>query len=318
MSEMAVPKELHTATESRPSHIEDDSQDLQISLHSGESYTTTSSESEEEKVYLKDLKNPNLFLTKTAGMMIVYTTFWVAAGLFIIFNMIRSKVLYRSMNLKATVWVFFVFALITKVVASFAHKFVGKFHLILFALDIVLSTLAFFGLYWHFEMVNSDSYQYNGHFVVISGFMFFSTAFGFLFSTLIRLKHTPYSAIAGILMMTIFNIIALSITRATWRVHNVKFYQYFLLWFYFFILDLYIAINAKFILERRKEVYTSKQVLRAFFNFNTDWFSFFWVDLFKSMKGKKKKNKNKNKKKRNKKKSKKSSGSSGSGSDSDD
>lgn len=252
MSELAVPNNEQTETSAVRTMENDTEQNLSVSLHSGESSSSSTESSESENEKLSDAKNPNLFLTKAAALMIVYTSFFVWTSIFIIFNMIRSKILYRSMNLKATVWVFFTFALITKILASFAHKFVKKFHAVLYVVDIVLSTFAFLGLYWHFEMVNSDAYQYNGHFVIISGFLFFSTAFGFLFSTLIRLKHTPYSAIAGILMMTIFNIIALAIIKASWKIHNVKFYQHFLLWFYFFLLDIYVAVNAKFILEQRK------------------------------------------------------------------
>lgn len=301
MSVHAVPNNEQTITSAVRTNEEETHQNLSVSLHSGNTDSSSQDSSEDEqKVMLSEVKNANLFLTKAAFLMIVYTSFFVWTSIFIIFNMIRSKILYRSMNLKATVWVFFTFALITKILASFAHKFVKKFLAVLYVIDIVLSTFAFLGLYWHFEMVNSDAYQYNGHFVIISGFLFFSTAFGFLFSTLIRLKHTPYSAIAGIIMMTIFNIICLSIVKASWKVHNVKFYQHFLLWFYFFILDVYVAVNAKFVLEQRKEKYESKEIFRAFFNFNTDWFSFFWIDLFKSMKNKKKKKKKSKKKKKKK------------------
>ena len=294
MSMQAVPKDLNTVTESKLTPIDNSDESLSESLHS-----ETDSEGSEESVkkFVSDMKNPGTFLTKVAGLMVFYNICLVSMALFIIFDMIRAKMFYRSMDMKTTVWVFFVFALIIKMIGGFANKFLGKVMSVLFILDCVFSAFAFFGFYWYFETVNANSYEYNGHYVIICGFCLLSTSFGFLFSTLIRLKRTPYSVLAGIIMMSVFNIIALSIVKGIWKIHNMKFYKYFLIWMWFLFLNIYIALNSKFLVEKRAGRFLEKEAAHAFFTYSTDWFSFFWLDMFASFKSKKSK-KRKNKKKK--------------------
>ena len=294
MSDMAVPIDMNTITESKRSN-EDSS--LSASLDDTSEYT----ESEVSvKKTVSEMKVPASFLTKTAGLMVLYTLFFLGMSLFIVFNLIRAKLWYRSMNLRSTVWVFFIFAIIFKLIGSFANRFLKKIQGLLFILDCIFSAFAFFGLYWHFETINSNAYEYNGHYVIIYGVCFFSTSMGFLFSTLIRLRRTPYSVMTGIVIMSIFTIITLSIIKAVWPVHNMKFYKYFTVWFWMLILQIYVAFNSKFILEKRAKKLYAKDFIHVFFAYNTDWFSFFWVDVFKTIMAKKKSKKKLKKRKRNK------------------
>jgi hypothetical protein len=295
MSMMAVPKDIQTVTESKLTPPDKSDSSLSESLHS-ESDSDMSEVS--VKKHVSEMKNSNVFLTKIAGLMVFYNLCLLAMSIFIITDLIRAKMLYRSMDLKSTVWVFFVLALIIKMIGSFGNKYLGKVMGLLFILDCVFSAFAFFGFYWFFETVSADSYEYNGHYVIICGFCLLSTSFGFLFSTLIKLKKTPYSALAGIIMMSIFNIIALAIIKGIWKIHNMRFYKYFLIWMWFLFLNIYIAINSKYLLEKRADRFLEKETVHAFFTYSTDWFSFFWIDLFTSFKSKKKNKKKKNKKKR--------------------
>ena len=296
MSMMAVPKDINTVTESKLTPPDKSNESLSESLHS-DSDSDVSEES--VKKFVSDMKSSNLFLTRIAGLMIFYNLCLLSMALFIIFDMIRAKMLYRSMDMKATVWVFFVFALIIKMIGSFGNKYLSKVMGLLYLVDCIFSAFAFFGLYWFFETVNANSYEYNGHYVIICGFVLLSTSFGFLFSTLIKLKRTPYSVLAGIIMMTIFNIIALAIIKAIWKIHNMKFYKYFLIWMWFLFFNIYIALNSKYLLEKRAGRFLETESTHGFFTYTTDWFSFFWIDMFSSFK------KKKNKKKKNKKKKKK-------------
>ena len=242
------------------------------------------------------MKSPANFLTKTALLMVFYTFFFVVMSLVIVFNMIRAKMTYREMNLKVTVWVFFVFAFIFKIIGACGNKYINKVQPLLYVLDVIFSSIAFLGLYWHFEMINADKYVYEGHFVVICGVTFFSTAVGFLFSTFIRMKKVVYSIPAGVVLMTISNIICLALVNGMWTVHDVKFYKLFAIWFWYLVLAIYIALNAKFMLERRAKTLNENDVVHAFFAFNIDWCSYFWVDLFQSAMAKKKKKNKKTKK----------------------
>ena len=292
---MAVPKDMNTVTESKITPPDQSDQSFSESLHSD----SESAYSEESvKKFVSEMDSPNLFLTKIAGLMVFYNFCLVSMAIFIIFDMIRAKMLYRSMDLKATVWVFFVFALIVKFAGSFGNKYLSKIMSLLFIIDCVLSAFAFFGFYWFFETVNANSYEYNGHYVIICGFVLLSTSFGFLFSTLIKLQKTRYSPLAGIIMMTVFNIIALAIVKGVWKIHNMQFYKYFLIWLWFLFFNIYIALNSKYLMEKRAGRFLQKETINGFFTYSTDWFSFFWIDMFASFKNKKKDKKKKNKKRK--------------------
>ena len=123
MSVQAVPKDINTVTESKLTPPDNSDESLSESLHS-----ETDSEISEESVkkFVSDMKNPGNFLTKIAGLMIFYNICLLIMAFFIIVDMIRAKMFYRSMDMKATVWVFFVFALLIKFIGSFANKYLGK------------------------------------------------------------------------------------------------------------------------------------------------------------------------------------------------
>lgn len=295
MSLKAVPKHTHTVTESKLTPPDKSDESLSESLHS-ESDSELSEESVQK--FVANMKSPNLFLTRVAGLMIFYNLCLVSMAVFIIFDLIRAKMLYRSMDMRATVWVFFVLALIVKMAGSFGNKYLGKVMGPLFIADCLFSLFAFFGFYWFFETVNASSYEYNGHYVIIFGFCLLASSFGFLFSTLIKLKRTPYSVLAGVIMMSVFNIIALAIVKGVWKIHNMRFHKYFLIWLWFLFFNLYIALNSKFMLERRAGRLLEKETIHAFFSYSTDWFSFFWIDMFASFKKKKDKKKLKRRKKK--------------------
>jgi len=99
-------------------------------------------------------------------------------------------------------------------------------------------------------------------------------------------------------MMCVFNIIALSIVKGVWKIHNMRFHKYFLIWLWFLFFNIYIALNSKFLLEKRAGRFLEKESIHAFFTYSTDWFSFFWIDIFTSFKSKKSKKKLKKKKKK--------------------
>ena len=287
MSELAVPK--HSQAEVS-SNNQGENSDFEESLHSDTDLSKT-----DVQILLRESKSQGMFLTKTAGLFVVYTTFFIAVNLFIIFDMIRAKVMYRSMKMETMTWVYLGLVIVIKLLASCANKVLKKVQTLLFFIDCILSSFVFFGIFWFSETVNANAYEYNGHYVIIFGFCMSALSFGFMFSTLIRLKDKKYSVLWGVIFMSVFTVLALVIVFSVWTIHTMKFYQYFLVWFICTLLSCYIAMNSSFILKLREEKYYDNEIVYCFFCFFTDWFSMFWVDLFKSMfKKKKKKNRNRN------------------------
>ena len=292
MSELAGPKhQQHELSGYNPAlHNESD---LVDSLHS-----TTSLSYENPEILLRESKSQGMFLTKTAGLFIVYTGFFVGVNLFIIFNMIQAKIWYRSMRMDILTWVFLGLACITKFLASFGNRFLKKAQFLLFILDCVFSALTFFGVFWYMETTNANAYEYSGHYVIIAGFCFAAMSFGFMFSTLIRVQASIFSVTAGLVFMNAFAIGALVMVYSIWTIHTMKFYQYFLVWLLCLFLSLYVSLNSAYIMRHRLEKYYDNEIFYCFFCYSTDWFSMFWVDMCKGLFQKKPK-KPKHKKRRN-------------------
>ena len=224
-----------------------------------------------------------MFLTKTAGLFIVYTGFFVGVNLFIIFSMIQAKILYRSMNMQILTWVFLGLAALIKILGSCANKILKKVQTLLFLIDCILSAFTFFGLFWYMETTNSNAYEYSGHYVIIYGFCFCSMSFGFLFSTLIRVKNSIYSVLAGLVFMNFFSAGALLMVYSIWTIHTMRFYQYFLVWLLCFVISFYVSVNSSYIMRHRLEKYYDNEIYYCFFCYSTDWFSMFWVDMCRGL-----------------------------------
>lgn len=292
MSELAVPEHQKRNMSGYNPNLEEGS-DLEDSLH-----TTTSLSHENPEILLRESKSQGMFLTKTAGLFIVYTGFFVAVNLFIIFSMIQAKIWYRSMRMEVMTWVFLGLAVLVKLLGSFMNRFLKKVQFLLFLVDCIFSSFVFFGIFWYFETTNSNAYEYSGHYVIIAGFSFCCMAFGYLFSTLIRVQSSIYSVVAGLVFMNVFSIGALVMVYSIWTIHTMRFYQYFLVWFWCFLISLYIALNSSYVMRFRLEKYYDNEIFYLFFCFSTDWFSMFWVDMCRSCFQKKSKKKPKHPKTR--------------------
>jgi hypothetical protein len=192
--------------------------------------------------------------------------------------------------MKHMVWVYLSLAIVIKLLGSFGNSCFSKMQSLFFVLDIVFSSLAFFGIYWLCETINSNAYEYNGHFVIITGFCLNAMSFGFLFSTLISRKDRKYSILAGIVIMGLLIAGALGIVHGIWTIQTMKFSHYLAVWLAIMGVAFYISLNSHFIVTMREEKYYDDEFIYCFFCFFTDWFSVFWFDLCRSFtKGKKKK-----------------------------
>lgn len=252
-----------------------------------------------ETKYVGDMKNPSRFLTAVGGLMVINMLTVLYVANFIVWNIKDAKLWYRYMRLKTYTWVYFAFALIIKVVASFGYRVLKSAIGIIFVLDCVLSGISVFGIYWFFETRTASAYEYKGHWVIVIACCLFATAFGYFFSTLINIKSSVrYSVIIGTLIMTVFTGVTTTVLSLSYP-HNDMVGWYLTIWALFIIFHIYLALTSVFIIKYEGNKLTKKDKLYIFYRFNTDWFSFFWMYIIKEMtssKKKKKKNKNKNKK----------------------
>ena len=258
-----------------------------------------------EGKYVADSKMPTKFLTRVGGLMMFNMMFVLYLANFIVWNIKDAKLWYRSMRLKNFFWAYFAICLILKLVAGFGYKIVKSLIGLIFLADCILSGISFFGFYWFFETRTASLYEYKGHWVVVIGCCLFATSFGYVFSTLIKMKDKKsYSVVAGVLIMSVFTCVVLFILKLAYPYADMLNW-YFTIWTIFLFFHIYLAYNSVFFLRYRSDETTQKDTFYVFYRFNVDWFSRFWVDLIsyiKDMKEEKKKEKIEKKRKRKKKK----------------
>ena len=169
-----------------------------------------------------DMTDRNAFLTKTGMFMVCYTGVWVVIAIAILLHRNSARVLWISMQMNIYFWVFTILAFLVKCFGSFVIGYSRKFMKILFIMDCILSGLAFFGSFYYFENILPNAYQYSGHYVIMCSFLFLTTAFGFIFSTLFRKKNSFYAHGIGIVLMSLFNLIAIACFTVFYPIETMK------------------------------------------------------------------------------------------------
>lgn len=169
-----------------------------------------------------DMTDRNAFLTKTGMFMVFYIMIWVIIAILILLHRNYARVLYVSMEMNVFFWVYTILAFLIKCFGSFCIGYARKFMKILYFVDCILSGLAFYGSYFFFENILPNAYQYSGHYVIMCSFLFLTTSFGFIFSTLFRKKDQFYSTGMGILLMSLFNLIAIACFKIFYPIETMK------------------------------------------------------------------------------------------------
>ena len=229
-----------------------------------------------------DMTDRNAFLTKTGMFMVCYVGIWVVISIAILLHRNYARVLWISMEMQIFFWLYLVLAFLIKCFGSFCIAYSRKWMKILFGLDCIFSGLAFFGSFYYFENILPNAYQYSGHYVIMCSFLFLTTAFGFIFSTLFRKKDQYYSTGVGILLMSLFNFIAIAFFNIFYPIATMKPSKYIALFFCYFFFNCYIAFNSKLIVMRRSKKFFENEAIFCFFTYCTDWFSYFWIDWCRS------------------------------------
>lgn len=277
---------------------------LRISLHSETNFSNTSI-----AILLKESKSKSFYLTKVAVTLMFFLIPVVIANCLILFDTVRARIWNRALNLKIMTWVALTLSILIKLLGGFGNRFVSKIQPLLYVLDLVFFSLFYFGLYWHLESAYRDSYQYFGKYLIICGFLAFAMSLGFLFSTLVRTPREIYSVTAGLILIPIFTASTLVLCRFAWHTLLLRPHEYVVIFLLSLIDTIYLVLEARFFLTLRISKIYDHEYIHSFFRLFTDFFFYFWKDLFlyfkKMRKDAKKKDKKKKKKLKQKKKAKK-------------
>jgi hypothetical protein len=169
-----------------------------------------------------DMTDRNAFLTKTGMFMVFYVAIWCVISIIILLHRNYARVLYISMEMQIFFFVYTILAFLIKCFGAFCIGYARKFMKILYGIDCIFSGLAYFGSFYFFENILPNAYQYSGHYVIMCPFLFLTTAFGFIFSTLFRKKDQFYATGTGIILMSLFNLIAIVCFKIFYPIETMK------------------------------------------------------------------------------------------------
>lgn len=259
-------------------------QDLEFKEDDG-SRKSKETDKSDASVNLNDSKNKNLFLTKIGITFIVYSLACLGSAIFILIDIQRTTIVYRSWSLQTVLWVFMSTSIVIKLGFGFLGQKIRKLVKLFFVLDLFATVMFVMGIYYwldSFKVVNNYSYA---PFVVIACINLFCTSFFFTLSTLYQSKSKEYNWILGTIFMTLFNVIAIIGLAFGWKqIVTITAWQYFWVGFVFLIINLYLAVNSYYLVNVRPDKFTEGDAVWAFYCYWTDLLYMFWRNLFNDTK----------------------------------
>ena len=259
-------------------------QDLEFK-EDDESIKSKESDKTDASVNLNTSNNKNLFLTKIGITFIVYSLVCLGTAIFILIDIQRTTIVYRSWSLQTVLWVFMSTSIVIKLGFGFLGQKIRKLVKLFFVLDLFATVMFVMGIYYwldSFKVVNNYSYA---PFVVIACINLFCTSFFFTLSTLYHSKSKEYNWILGTIFMTVFNVIAITGLAFGWKqIVTITFWQYCWVGFVFLFINLYLAVNSYYLVNVRADKFTEGDAVWAFYCYWTDVFYIFWGNLFSDTK----------------------------------
>ena len=241
-----------------------------------------SSVTSQESVHLpiSQLKNKNVFLTKVGFAFSIYFLVLFGMCIFILLDVRHTRSLYRAMYLHIWMWVFFSISVVIKLVFGFLGARLRSIVTVAFLLDLVLSAFFIIGLYYYLDDKVSNRFSNNAPYVVIYVLNFFVSFFIFTATTFYKSRSRIYNFFIGIAIMVIANVGLTIGIMFGWSVTvTITNPQYIGLMFIMAIFDVYIGVNAYFIVNYRKEKFLDNDALFCFYGFWVDGLFSFWYDL---------------------------------------
>ena len=235
-------------------------------------------------VLVKDLPDPNKFLTKVSVVFIVYFSFCCAVNLFLILDMRRAKHWSRTFRLDITFWYILGASFFIKLLFTYFGNKIRNFSKFAFLIDCILTFFFMLGLYFWLDERLRQYYLYEGYYVIMIGFTLLSNSIFFFISTLVKRRSRRYSILYGIVLTTLSTFISLFFISKLYADTNITIGKYVVTFVAITIFNLYICTNASLVMKLKKEKYYDHEYVYCFFCFFGNITSYFWIDLVKDSK----------------------------------
>ena len=248
--------------------------------------------SSEDSVHyiLADSKNRNLFLTKVGLTMTLHFMVLVGMCIFILLDVRHTRLIYRNMRMDSLVWLFLSLTLIIKVAMGFMGHYIRVIDKVIFLIDTVFASFLVIGLYYYLDEKASDSVMTKAPLVIFAVINLFVASFVFTLTTFYKSRSRRYNFFIGTGLMWVATTgINLGLYFGWRNLSTVTIGNVIGIIFIFAGIDLYIALNAYLIVNRRTLRFYDNDMVFCFNSYFIDWFSFFWIDIFSMTAGIRKK-----------------------------
>jgi hypothetical protein len=243
------------------------------------------SESDEKSVHhlIEDMPIRSRFLTKVGFLFTLYFFFLFGATMFVIYAVNYSRHFHRRFYFDYAIWIILILIVSIKVFFGFAG---GKFKWAIgfaFIVDILLSMAFVIGLYFWVDSNLANRFTNNAPKVFIYVANFLTSAIVFTCSTYLQTPRNTFAFGMCIFFLTVTNGVVIFLFFEFWQTHvTITLPQYAGMFTIISIINMYISLNAYLVVRFQTKVYYDNDSLQCFYRFWVDWFSYFWIDGFRS------------------------------------
>ena len=238
-------------------------------------------ESDDEVELLKYTGSKNLYLTKVGLVFCVYYLVCCISLTMIYMNPEGFRQKYFKYRVFNKTWTFLYIIIAIKVFMSFLGRFVRGLSTIFFLIDCYLINTFALSLYFYLEGYLQTQYTSNGFWVLAFAYALFGSSVGFVLSAMFKDNKRVYNFILGIALMSLFAAGALKAAVSIYNVPNFHNTQFTIVLATVIAYSVYFAINSYQVITFRTEKFYDDEFSYCFFCYFTDWFTFFWIDMFR-------------------------------------
>lgn len=250
-----------------------------------EEYSEDESESDEKSVHLmvEDMPMRSRFLTKIGILFTLYFFFLLSACLFVVYQVEYSRHFYRRLYLENIIWFILCLIVILKVTCGFIGGKFKAFLGLLYIADTLLSMFFVVSLYFWVDSKLANKFTNNAPRVFIFIASFFSSSLVFTLTTLLRSQRNTFSFFLSILFLAVTNGCLIFFFFEFWRTYiTITLPQYMGMFAIVTIINIYLSLNSYMVVRFRTKMYYDNDSLQCYYRYWVDWFSYFWIDGFRS------------------------------------
>ena len=251
----------------------------------GQQESEDESKTEEKSVHLlvENMPMRSRFLTKIGILFSLYFFFLFSACIFSVYQVELSRQVYRRLHLASLIWLILSLIFILKFTCGFFGEKIKKFLGIAYIIDTILSVIFVVALYFWVDSNLANRFTNNAPKVFIYVSMLLASSVVFTLTTLLHSQRNTFSVFISLSFQLIINGGLLFMFFEFWSTYiTISLPQFIGIFAIVAILNIYLSLNSYMVVRFRTKMYYDNESFRCYYKYWVDWFSFFWIDGFRS------------------------------------